>query len=98
MGSVYLTQLGQLAEAGVHVERALELLHSPGDDLSNAEIERASSSSPRTLHTRILQDHVDSWRGHFESSQDAAKPAGELLLADPVNWVARQGSHQRGGG
>jgi eukaryotic-like serine/threonine-protein kinase len=88
MSSVYLTQLRQLAEARVHVERALELLHSPGDDLSNAEIERKLLLA-EGFHTRVLQDQGDV-AGALESSQEAAKLAGELLRADPVNQAAQQ--------
>ena len=88
LSSVYLTQLRQLAEARVHVERALDLLHSPGDDLSNAEIERKLLLA-EGFHTRILQEQGDTARA-LESSQSAAKLADKLLRADPMNQAAQQ--------
>jgi eukaryotic-like serine/threonine-protein kinase len=88
LSSVYLTQLRQLAEARLHVERALDLLHSPGDDLSNAEIERKLLLA-EGFHTRILQEQGDTARA-LESSQSAAKLADKLLRADPMNQAAQQ--------
>jgi eukaryotic-like serine/threonine-protein kinase len=88
LSSVYLTQLRQLPEARVHIERALALLHTPGDDLSNAEIQRKLLLA-EGFHTRVLQDQGDV-AGALESSQSAAKLAGELLRADPVNQAAQQ--------
>ncbi len=88
LSSVYLTQLRQLAEARLHVERALDLLHSPGDDLSNAEIERKLLLA-EGFHTRILQEQGDVARA-LESSQSAAQLADKLLRADPVNQAAQQ--------
>ena len=87
LSSVYLLQLCRPAEARAHGERALDLLKSPGDDLTNAEIRR------KFLLTEVLLARILLEQGAVEkaveSSASAVKLAEVLLRADPLNIIAR---------
>ena len=87
LSSVYLLQLCRPAEARIHVERALELLHSPGADLTNAENTRFLMLAD-IFRARILLEQGEVAQA-LESSAVAAKMADALLRADPLNTVAQ---------
>jgi eukaryotic-like serine/threonine-protein kinase len=87
LSSVCLLQLCRLAEARAHAERALDLLNSPGDDLTNAEIRRKLQLT-EVLHARILLEQGEVEKA-VKSSASAVKVAEALLRADPLNTIAR---------
>ena len=87
LSSMYLLQLCRPVEARTHVERALDLLHSPGDDLTNTAIKRQLQIT-EVLHARILLEQGEVVRA-LESSASAVKLADELLRADPLNKNAQ---------
>jgi non-specific serine/threonine protein kinase/serine/threonine-protein kinase len=87
LSSLYLIQLCRPAEARTHAERALDLLQSRGNDLTDTEIKRKLMLA-EALRARILLEQGDVAPA-VESSESAAKMADELLRTDPINQVAR---------
>lgn len=85
--SVCLLQLCRLPEARVHAERALDLLNSPGNDLTNAEIRRKVQLT-EVLLARILLEQGAVEKA-ADSSASAVKLAEVLLRADPLNIIAQ---------
>jgi len=83
LSGVDLLQLDRPDEAKVHVQLALNLLHSPGNDLTNSEIKRLLETV-EAFRTRILLEQGDV-ASALELSASVLKMSDALVRADPVN-------------